>query len=99
MVSNGCQSAVSFAAGGGDLTLPLNNICALPRNPSGLIIQRCAVFDMVMAPCRGDPPSTGTYCWAAGTSMASPAVAGVAALQANGKRRVWFFGSAAEKGQ
>ncbi len=74
------QSAVSFAAGGGDLTLPLNNICALPRNPSGLIIQRCAVFDMVMAPCRGDPPSTGTYCWAAGTSMASPAVAGVAAL-------------------
>ncbi len=74
------QSAVSFAAGGGDLTLPLNNFCALPRNPSGLIIQLCAVFDMVMAPCRGSGASNGTYCWAAGTSMASPAVAGVAAL-------------------
>ena len=74
------QSAVDFAAGGGDFALPGNAVCALPRNPSGLIVQFCWVFDMVMAPCRGSGASNGTYCWAAGTSMASPAVAGVAAL-------------------
>jgi len=74
------QSAVDFAAGGGDFMLPGNAVCALPRNPSGLIVQLCWVFDMVMAPCRGSGASNGTYCWAAGTSMASPAVAGVAAL-------------------
>jgi subtilisin family serine protease len=74
------QSAVSFAAGGGDFVLPGNAICALPRNPSGSIVSFCWVFDLVMAPCRGSGASNGTYCWAAGTSMASPAVAGVAAL-------------------
>src|SRR5467141_697620 len=74
------QSAVDFAAGGGDFALPGNAVCALPRNPSGSIVQFCWVFDMVMAPCRGSGASIGTYCWAAGTSMASPAVAGVAAL-------------------
>jgi len=74
------QSAVSFAAGGGDFVLPGNAVCSLPRNPSGVILQFCWVFDMVMAPCRGSGASNGTYCWAAGTSMASPAVAGVAAL-------------------
>ena len=35
---------------------------------------------MVMAPCRGSGSSNSTYCWAAGTSMASPVVSGVAAL-------------------
>ncbi len=74
------QSAVDFAAGGGDFALPGNAVCALPRNPSGTIVQFCWVFDMVMAPCRGSGSSNSTYCWAAGTSMASPAVAGVAAL-------------------
>jgi lantibiotic leader peptide-processing serine protease len=74
------QSAVDFAAGGGDFVLPGEDFCALPRNPSGLIITRCWVFDMVMAPCRGSGATNGAYCWAAGTSMASPAVAGVAAL-------------------
>jgi len=74
------QSAVTFAAGGGDFALPGNAVCALPRNPSGSIVQFCWVFDMVMAPCRGSGSSNGSYCWAAGTSMASPAVAGVAAL-------------------
>src|SRR5213594_1125517 len=74
------QSAVDFAAGGGDFALPGNAVCALPRNPSGSIVQFCWVFDMVLAPCRGSGASNGTYCWAAGTSMASPAVAGVAAL-------------------
>jgi subtilisin family serine protease len=74
------QSAVDFAGGGGDFALPGNAVCALPRNPTGSIVQFCWVFDMVMAPCRGSGASNGTYCWAAGTSMASPAVAGVAAL-------------------
>jgi subtilisin family serine protease len=46
--------------------------------PTGTVTTACWVFDMVMAPCRGT--SNGNYCWAAGTSMASPAVAGVAAL-------------------
>ena len=35
---------------------------------------------MVIAPCRGPSFSISSYCWAAGTSMSSPAVAGVAAL-------------------
>ncbi len=74
------QSAVTFAAGGGDFLLPGEDFCALPRNPMGLIVTRCWVFDMVMAPCRGPGTSISSYCWAAGTSMASPAVAGVAAL-------------------
>ena len=74
------QSAVSFAAGGGDFQLPGNAVCVLPRNPAGSIVQFCWVLDMVMAPCRGSGTSNSNYCWAAGTSMASPAVAGVAAL-------------------
>jgi len=77
------QSAVGFAAGGGDFVLPDQpppNLCALPRNPSGVVVNLCWVFDMVMAPCRGSGASNGSYCWAAGTSMATPAVSGVAAL-------------------
>jgi len=77
------QSAVDFAAGGGDFVLPDQpppNLCAVPRIPSGLVVNLCWVFDMVMAPCRGSGASNGAYCWAAGTSMATPAVSGVAAL-------------------
>ena len=74
------QSAVSFAAGGGDFQLPGDALCSLPRNPSGTVTTACWVFDLVMAPCRGSGASNGTYCFAAGTSMAAPAVSGVAAL-------------------
>ena len=74
------QSAVDFAGPGGDFALPGNAVCALPRNPSGSIVSSCWVFDMVIAPCRGSGSSNSSYCFAAGTSMASPAVAGVAAL-------------------
>lgn len=83
------QSAISFAAPGGDsrffipFTPPAtnpNSICRKPRFPTGTVVQFCWVLDLVMAPCRGTGTSNGTYCWAAGTSMASPAVAGVAAL-------------------
>ena len=74
------QSAVDFAGPGGDFALPGNDICSIPRNPSGSVTTACWVFDLVIAPCRGSGTSNTTYCFAAGTSMASPAVAGVAAL-------------------
>lgn len=80
--SNFGQSAVDFAAGGGDFVLPGNAFCSIPRNPPGAppITTACWVFDMVLAPCRGTGTFVDRYCFAAGTSMASPAVAGVAAL-------------------
>ena len=74
------QSAISLAGPGGDFALPGNQVCSKPRFPSGSVVQFCWVLDMVMAPCRGSGASISSYCWAAGTSMASPAVAGVAAL-------------------
>jgi len=74
------QSLVTLAGPGGDFALPGNALCSVPRLPSGSVTTACWVFDMVMAPCRGSGASNGTYCWAAGTSMATPAVAGVAAL-------------------
>jgi subtilisin family serine protease len=74
------QSAIDLAGPGGDFMLPGNALCTKPRLPSGTVTTACWVFDMVMAPCRGAPTSISTYCWAAGTSMSSPAVAGVAAL-------------------
>ncbi len=74
------HQSVTFAGPGGDFALPGNDICRYPRNPSGTGLQFCWVLDMVMAPCRGPGASISSYCWAAGTSMAAPAVAGVAAL-------------------
>jgi len=74
------ESAVTFAGPGGDFALPGNAVCSFPRNPAGTSLQFCWVLDMVMAPCRGGGGSISSFCWAAGTSMASPAVAGVAAL-------------------
>jgi subtilisin family serine protease len=74
------HQVVTVAGPGGDFALPGNDICSFPRNPSGTSLQFCWVLDMVMAPCRGSGASTSTYCWAAGTSMATPAVSGVAAL-------------------
>jgi subtilisin family serine protease len=63
--SNFGQSVISFAAPGGDFTL----------------FDRGQWFlDMVLSPCRGAGASIETYCFAAGTSMATPAAAGVAAL-------------------
>ena len=74
------QSAITFAGPGGDFALPGTAVCTRPRLPSGVITFPCWVFDMVAAPSRGGATSTSSYSWAAGTSMASPAVAGVAAL-------------------
>jgi lantibiotic leader peptide-processing serine protease len=78
--SNFGEAIVDLAAPGGDAALPGNAVCSRPRNPTGTVVNFCWVFDMVMAPCRGAGTSTTSYCWASGTSMASPAAAGVAAL-------------------
>jgi subtilisin family serine protease len=77
------QSAINFAGPGGDFVLPDpagSMPCSKPRLPSGTITAACWVFDMVLAPSRGVGGSISTYTWSAGTSMASPAVAAVAAL-------------------
>lgn len=75
------QSAINLGGPGGDSALPGNAVCSKPRVGGGpAIVNFCWVFDMVMAPSRGSGASTTTYSWAAGTSMSSPAVAGVAAL-------------------
>ena len=74
------KAAVSFAAPGGDFVLPGTAVCTLIA-----ITRPCWVFDLYFSTVRGSSPS-GAYGWAAGTSMASPVVAGIAALiiQANG---------------
>ena len=75
------QSAVDFAAPGGDGVFAGPQICSKPRvGPGSPVVQPCFVFDFVFAPVRGAGASNGTYSWAAGTSMATPVVSGVAAL-------------------
>jgi subtilisin family serine protease len=74
------HSIINVAAPGGDFRLPGNAVCSLPRVPSGTIVTNCWVFDMVLSTSRGSGASTTSYTWAAGTSMAAPAAAGVAAL-------------------
>jgi subtilisin family serine protease len=74
------NSLVWLAAPGGDFALPGSALCTIPRAVSGTVASYCWVFDMVMSTVRGQPASTTTYSWSAGTSMAAPAVAAVAAL-------------------
>jgi subtilisin family serine protease len=74
------QSAINFGAPGGDFALPGNAVCGIPGIPGGTVLAPCWVFDMVISPCRGSGGSVTSYCFAAGTSMAAPMVAGVAAL-------------------
>jgi subtilisin family serine protease len=78
-------SAVNVAAPGGDFALPGEDLCTLARVPSGSVTVPCWVFDMVLSTSRGSGASISSYTWAAGTSMAAPAVAAVAAMiiQAN----------------
>ena len=72
--SNSGTSLVSVAAPGGDAALPGDALCTV-----GGITRPCWVFDLVLSTARGDV-AAGGYRWAAGTSMAAPVVAGVAAL-------------------
>jgi subtilisin family serine protease len=71
--SNWGEDLVNLAGPGGDFAYPGDEFCTF----DGTTI-RCWAFDMVPAPCGG---YGGNFtCWAAGTSMATPAAAGVAAL-------------------
>jgi lantibiotic leader peptide-processing serine protease len=74
------HSIINIAAPGGDFRLPGNAVCSIPRVPSGSVANFCWVFDMVISTSRGSGASTTSYSFAAGTSMAAPAAAGVAAL-------------------
>jgi len=78
--SNFGQSSITLGAPGGDFALPGNAFCSVPRIPTGTLTQVCWVMDMVLSTSRGSAASTTSYSWAAGTSMSSPAAAGVAAL-------------------
>lgn len=76
--SNFGRSVIDLAAPGGDFTLPGNDLCVVLVGPTDFPITRpCWVLDLVFSTSNSSPFS---YAWTAGTSMASPAVAGVAAL-------------------
>ncbi|MFC0261932.1 S8 family peptidase [Fontibacter flavus] len=81
------KSLVDFAAPGGTVGLAVVegnfNPCTL-IGTTRTTTTTCAIFDQVFSTVRGT--SNGNYNWAQGTSMASPAAAGVVALmmQANG---------------
>jgi len=78
------QSAISLAAPGGDAVFtPTSQLCTIALIPAGSLTRSCFVFDFVISPgTLGNPGPgfTGGYFFAAGTSMAAPHVAGVAAL-------------------
>ena len=86
--SNYGLSIVDFSGPGGDTWLASSNgrneLCTLainpvpPLSPSSSITQECFWYDAVVSSCRGT--TNRNVCFAAGTSMAAPAVAGVAAL-------------------
>jgi subtilisin family serine protease len=63
------QSAIDFAAPGGDVAYPGNENCTV----AGLV-RPCWVFDLVFS------TGNGGWFWAAGTSMAAPHASGVAAI-------------------
>ena len=69
------RSVISVAAPGGDFQyLPVNQVCVVAG-----VIQFCYVFDFVFS-MGGVVGNSAYYYWSAGTSMAAPHVAGVAAL-------------------
>lgn len=72
--SNWGASAINVAAPGGDFALEGNANCTLTRADGSGLTRPCWVYDMVLSTTR-----TG-WGWAAGTSMAAPAAAAVAAL-------------------
>ncbi len=72
------NSVVHVAAPGGDFTLfgtPAGSgLCSLPTTNGAAISAPCYAFDMVFS------TNVGGWAWAAGTSMAAPAVSAVAAI-------------------
>ena len=79
--SNYGNSLVWIAGPGGDFVYPGSENCTRPLvSPAGSITRPCWVFDLVFSAARGPAASTSSYAWAAGTSMAAPAVSAVAAL-------------------
>ena len=70
------QSAIDFAAPGGDFVYPGNENCTIGVVP---LTRPCWVFDLVLAPGTGGPGVNGNF-FAAGTSMAAPHASGVAAI-------------------
>lgn len=72
--SNFGSSLVSVAGPGGDFVWPTDESCTKTTAAGAPLTRPCWAFDMVLSTTRAG------YSWAAGTSMATPAVAGVAAL-------------------
>ena len=71
------KSLVDLSAPGGNFGYPGTELCTVVGSLR-IITNPCWAFDGIMSTVRGT--SNGNYNWAQGTSMASPAVAGVAAL-------------------
>ncbi len=67
--SNYGQSAIDFAAPGGNYAYPGSEFCTI-----GGITHYCYVFDFVFS------TGNGTWYWSVGTSMAAPHATGVAAI-------------------
>ena len=69
------QSAIDFAAPGGDFVYPGNENCTV----AGLT-RPCYVFDFVFSTGSNLNPAIASYFWSAGTSQATPHASGVAAI-------------------